>query len=177
MQEVWIDSPLGWLAAVDGSTGYTMVERHRVDGWERTSRRRPTAELSERHLRLPLPPPACYSSEALECSMRAISWCTFTEGAWEVREAYVRDSHRASTVADHHTGATQYQQGLSAFGGCQRPGSRPTGRGSRESTSFARCPDSYTVIPVAGRTASFFARPAHFFSGYCRPDQPAAAAS
>jgi hypothetical protein len=31
MQEVWIDSPLGWLAAVDGSTGYTMVERHRVD--------------------------------------------------------------------------------------------------------------------------------------------------
>ena len=31
MQEVWIDSPSGWLAAVDGSTGYTMVERHRVD--------------------------------------------------------------------------------------------------------------------------------------------------
>lgn len=31
MQEVWIDSPTGWLAAVDGSTGYTMVERHHVD--------------------------------------------------------------------------------------------------------------------------------------------------
>jgi hypothetical protein len=31
MQEVWIDSPPGWLAAVDGMTGYTMVERHRVD--------------------------------------------------------------------------------------------------------------------------------------------------
>ena len=31
MQEVWIDSPSGWLAAVDGSTGYTMVERHRID--------------------------------------------------------------------------------------------------------------------------------------------------
>ena len=31
MQEVWIDSPSGWLAAVDGSAGYTMVERHRVD--------------------------------------------------------------------------------------------------------------------------------------------------
>ena len=31
MQEVWIDSQSGWLAAVDGSTGYTMVERHRVD--------------------------------------------------------------------------------------------------------------------------------------------------
>ncbi len=31
MQEVWIDSPSGWLAAVDGSTGYTMVERHHVD--------------------------------------------------------------------------------------------------------------------------------------------------
>ena len=31
MQEVWIDSQSGWLAAVDGSTGYTMVERHHVD--------------------------------------------------------------------------------------------------------------------------------------------------
>ena len=31
MQEVWIDSPLGWLAAVDGTTGYTMVERHHID--------------------------------------------------------------------------------------------------------------------------------------------------
>lgn len=31
MQEVWIDSPQGWLAAVDGTSGYTMVERHRVD--------------------------------------------------------------------------------------------------------------------------------------------------
>jgi hypothetical protein len=31
MQEVWIDSPTGWLAAIDGSTGYTMVERHHVD--------------------------------------------------------------------------------------------------------------------------------------------------
>jgi hypothetical protein len=31
VQEVWIDSPLGWLAAVDGTTGYTMVERHHVD--------------------------------------------------------------------------------------------------------------------------------------------------
>ncbi|HEX4022140.1 MAG TPA: hypothetical protein VHX63_13420 [Acidobacteriaceae bacterium] len=31
MQEVWIDSPSGWLAAVDGSTGYTMVERHHID--------------------------------------------------------------------------------------------------------------------------------------------------
>ena len=28
MQEVWIDSPSGWLAAVDGMSGYTMVERH-----------------------------------------------------------------------------------------------------------------------------------------------------
>jgi hypothetical protein len=31
MQEVWIDSPSGWLAAVDGMSGYTMVERHRID--------------------------------------------------------------------------------------------------------------------------------------------------
>jgi hypothetical protein len=31
MEEVWIDSQSGWLAAVDGSSGYTMVERHRVD--------------------------------------------------------------------------------------------------------------------------------------------------
>jgi hypothetical protein len=31
MQEVWVDSPLGWLAAVDGRTGYTMVERHHID--------------------------------------------------------------------------------------------------------------------------------------------------
>ena len=31
VQEVWIDSPPGWLAAVDGMTGYTMVERHHVD--------------------------------------------------------------------------------------------------------------------------------------------------
>jgi hypothetical protein len=30
-QEVWIDSPDGWLAAVDGSSGYTMVERHEID--------------------------------------------------------------------------------------------------------------------------------------------------
>lgn len=30
-QEVWIDSPSGWLASIDGSTGYTMVERHRID--------------------------------------------------------------------------------------------------------------------------------------------------
>jgi hypothetical protein len=30
-QEVWIDSPVGWLAAVDGTTAYTMVERHHVD--------------------------------------------------------------------------------------------------------------------------------------------------
>jgi hypothetical protein len=27
--EVWVDSPAGWLAVVDGSTGYTMVERAR----------------------------------------------------------------------------------------------------------------------------------------------------
>jgi len=31
MQEVWIDSQSGWLAAVEGSTGYTMLERHHVD--------------------------------------------------------------------------------------------------------------------------------------------------
>lgn len=31
MQEVWIDSPSGWLAGVDGSTGYTMLERHHID--------------------------------------------------------------------------------------------------------------------------------------------------
>jgi hypothetical protein len=31
VQEVWIDSPPGWLAAVDGMSGYTMVERHHVD--------------------------------------------------------------------------------------------------------------------------------------------------
>jgi hypothetical protein len=31
MQEVWIDSPSGWLAAVDGMSGYTMVERHHID--------------------------------------------------------------------------------------------------------------------------------------------------
>jgi len=29
-QEVWIDSPTGWLAAVDGMSGYTMVERHHI---------------------------------------------------------------------------------------------------------------------------------------------------
>ena len=31
MQEVWIDSPSGWLAAVNGETGYTVVERHDID--------------------------------------------------------------------------------------------------------------------------------------------------
>ena len=31
MQEVWIDSPTGWLAAVNGDTGYTVVERHDID--------------------------------------------------------------------------------------------------------------------------------------------------
>ena len=31
MQEVWIDSPSGWLAAVNGDTGYTVVERHQID--------------------------------------------------------------------------------------------------------------------------------------------------
>jgi hypothetical protein len=30
-QEVWIDSASGWLASIDGSTGYTMVERHHID--------------------------------------------------------------------------------------------------------------------------------------------------
>ncbi len=30
-QEVWIDSPTGWLAAVDGTSGYTMMERHQID--------------------------------------------------------------------------------------------------------------------------------------------------
>ena len=30
-QEVWIDSTQGWLAAVDGSAGYTMVERRHFD--------------------------------------------------------------------------------------------------------------------------------------------------
>jgi len=29
--EVWIDSPGDWAAVVDGSTGYTMVERIRYD--------------------------------------------------------------------------------------------------------------------------------------------------
>ena len=29
--EVWVDSPGGWLAVVDGSSGYTMVERNRFD--------------------------------------------------------------------------------------------------------------------------------------------------
>jgi len=29
--EVWVDSPGGWAAVVDGSTGYTMVERIRYD--------------------------------------------------------------------------------------------------------------------------------------------------
>lgn len=31
VQEVWIDSPSGWLAAVNGDTGYTVVERHAID--------------------------------------------------------------------------------------------------------------------------------------------------
>jgi hypothetical protein len=31
MQEVWVDSPTGWLAAVNGETGYTVVERHDLD--------------------------------------------------------------------------------------------------------------------------------------------------
>lgn len=31
MQEVWIDSPSGWLAAVNGDTDYTVVERHDID--------------------------------------------------------------------------------------------------------------------------------------------------
>ncbi len=30
-QEVWIDTPQGWLAAVDGTSGYTMVERHAIE--------------------------------------------------------------------------------------------------------------------------------------------------
>jgi hypothetical protein len=29
--EVWTDSPAGWLAVVDGTTGFTMVERNRYD--------------------------------------------------------------------------------------------------------------------------------------------------
>lgn len=31
MQEVWVDSPSGWLAAVNGETGYTVVMRHKID--------------------------------------------------------------------------------------------------------------------------------------------------
>jgi hypothetical protein len=31
VQEVWIDSPTDWLAAVNGETGYTVVERHDLD--------------------------------------------------------------------------------------------------------------------------------------------------
>jgi hypothetical protein len=31
MQEVWIDSLSGWLAAVNGGSGYTVVERHDLD--------------------------------------------------------------------------------------------------------------------------------------------------
>ena len=31
MQEVWIDCPSGWLAAVNGETGYTVVMRHKID--------------------------------------------------------------------------------------------------------------------------------------------------
>jgi hypothetical protein len=31
MQEVWVDSPSGWLAAVNGETGYTVVMRHAID--------------------------------------------------------------------------------------------------------------------------------------------------
>jgi hypothetical protein len=31
VQEVWIDSPTGWLAAVNGESGYTVVERHDLD--------------------------------------------------------------------------------------------------------------------------------------------------
>src|SRR6185437_9813836 len=30
-QEVWIDTQSGWLAAIDGSTDYTMIERHKID--------------------------------------------------------------------------------------------------------------------------------------------------
>ena len=29
--EVWTDSPAGWLAVVDGATGFTMVERNHYD--------------------------------------------------------------------------------------------------------------------------------------------------
>jgi hypothetical protein len=31
MQEVWVDTPSGWLATVNGDNGYTMVERHKID--------------------------------------------------------------------------------------------------------------------------------------------------
>jgi hypothetical protein len=31
VQEVWIDSATGWLAAVNGQSGYTVVERHDLD--------------------------------------------------------------------------------------------------------------------------------------------------
>jgi hypothetical protein len=31
MQEVWVDTTSGWLAAVNGDNGYTMVERHDID--------------------------------------------------------------------------------------------------------------------------------------------------
>jgi hypothetical protein len=31
VQEVWIDSPADWLAAVNGESGYTVVERHDLD--------------------------------------------------------------------------------------------------------------------------------------------------
>jgi hypothetical protein len=31
VQEVWVDTPSGWLAAVNGDNGYTMVERHDID--------------------------------------------------------------------------------------------------------------------------------------------------
>jgi hypothetical protein len=30
-QEVWIDSPTGWLASINGGSDYTMVERHHID--------------------------------------------------------------------------------------------------------------------------------------------------
>lgn len=30
-QEVWMDSPNGWLASIEGNSGYTMIERHHID--------------------------------------------------------------------------------------------------------------------------------------------------
>ena len=198
MQEVWIDSPSGWLAAVDGMSGYTMVERHHIDptaeypskatiifyirlvrlnaeSAHRTSRgtirgggdesphgrTRARRKLRHGHAVVSHPHGRGLQDDDLQwCDRNAADsdgdarrpgtlrqlWsllcrrsggALLRKGRWRYGEANVRNSPRTGAFADHHTGAAEDDQGLSASGGFDWPGSRTTRRSTREYASCA----------------------------------------